>query len=89
MIGRDTQNKPYEILNIGNNKPVKLIDFINQLEKSIGISAVKNYVGMQKGDVNITYSDIDKISSYGYQPNVNIAEGLSLFVEWYKLYYEK
>jgi UDP-glucuronate 4-epimerase len=89
MVGRDTQNQLYEILNIGNNNPVKLIDFISQLEKSIGISAVKNYVGMQKGDVNVTYADIDKISTYGYQPKVSVAKGLGLFVEWYKLYYEK
>jgi UDP-glucuronate 4-epimerase len=89
MVGRDTKEKLYEILNIGNNSPVKLIDFISQLEKSIGIIAIKRFIGMQKGDVNITYSDIHKISNYGYQPKTGIAEGLGIFVKWYKSYYEK
>jgi UDP-glucuronate 4-epimerase len=89
MMGRDIQENTYEILNIGNNTPVKLIDFISQLENIIGISAIKRYVEMQKGDVNITFSDIDKISTYGYLPKTSIAEGLGFFVKWYKSYYGK
>lgn len=79
---------PYHIYNIGNNKPVKLMDFINTLEKHIGIEAKKEYLPMQLGDVEATYADIDDIKNdVGFNPNISIDYGLKKFVEWYRSYY--
>jgi UDP-glucuronate 4-epimerase len=85
-----TSFAPYEIFNIGNNKPIKLLDFINVLEKCIGKEAIKEYVPMQEGDVYSTYADISSLNhSTGFQPSTSIEEGLKQFVGWYKEFYKK
>lgn len=79
---------PYKIYNIGNNKPVTLMQFINTLEQKIGKEAVKVYMDMQPGDVHRTYADVsDLVSDIEFQPNTSIDEGLGKFVDWYKEYY--
>ena len=79
---------PYRLLNLGNNKPVKLAFFIETLEKLLGREAVKEYVGMQPGDVYRTCANIDAAKALvGYQPTIDIAEGLGHFVEWYRNFY--
>ena len=79
---------PYRLLNLGNNKPVKLAFFIETLEKLLGRKAVKEYVGMQPGDVYRTCANIDAAKALvGYQPTIDIAEGLGHFVEWYRNFY--
>lgn len=79
---------PYRIYNIGNGSPVKLLDFINSIEASLGIEAKKNMLPMQPGDVNATWAEMDDFFiATGYKPNVTVQTGIQRFVEWYKSYY--
>lgn len=80
---------PHKVYNIGNNKPVELIKFIDALEISIGKKSIKNYMPMQAGDVTLTYADIDDlVNEIGYKPDTKIEDGISEFVKWYKKYYK-
>lgn len=80
----------YKVYNIGNNKPEKLLDFIETLEKAIDMEAKKEYLPMQPGDVYQTYADVtDLIRDFDFKPSTSIAEGLGRFAEWYKEYYGK
>lgn len=80
----------YKVYNIGNNKPEKLMDFIETLEKAIGREAKKEYLPMQPGDVYQTYADVtDLIRDFDFKPSTSIAEGLGRFAKWYKDYYKK
>ena len=80
----------YKIYNIGNNKPVKLMDYIETLERCLGKTAVKEYLPMQPGDVYQTYADVSELmQDYDFKPDTSIEEGLSKFVDWYRMYYEK
>jgi len=75
---------PYKIYNIGNNNPVKLMDFIEAIEKKLGKKAKKNMLPIQAGDVPSTYADVnDLIEDLGYKPNTSIEEGVSNFIDWY------
>ena len=79
---------PYKIFNIGNNKPVKLMDFINVLENCLNKKAKINFLDMQQGDVNTTYADITLLNKLvDFEPKTSIDEGLARFVMWYKNYY--
>lgn len=78
----------YKIYNIGNNKPVKLMDYIETLERCLGKTAKKEYLPMQPGDVYQTYADVSELmQDYGFKPDTSIEEGLSRFVDWYRAYY--
>lgn len=78
----------YKLYNIGNNKPVKLMDYVAALEKCLGREAQKEYLPMQPGDVYQTYADVtDLMRDYDFKPETSIEEGLAKFVEWYKDYY--
>ena len=79
---------PYRIYNIGNNKSVELLDYIEALEKALGKKARKIMLPMQPGDVPETYADVaDLIRDVGFRPNTPIERGISHFVSWYKAYY--
>jgi UDP-glucuronate 4-epimerase len=79
---------PYKLYNIGNNKPVELMTFIETLEALLGKTAKKHFLPSQPGDVPATYADIDALSNdTGFRPTTTIADGLRCFVEWYKAYY--
>ena len=79
---------PYKIYNIGNNAPVKLMDFIETLEEKIGKTAEKNMMEMQPGDVYSTYADTSElIRDLGYKPKTPLKEGISEFIDWYKNFY--
>lgn len=78
----------HEIYNIGNSKPVKLLDFISALEDEIGVTAVKEMMPMQDGDVHRTWADVSLLhKDFGYEPSVAVAEGIADFVKWYNSYY--
>jgi len=80
----------YKIFNLGNNKPVELMHFVESLENALGKKFTKEYLPMQKGDVPITYANIDEsIKEFGFEPKITIEEGLAKFVEWYRDYYKK
>ena len=81
---------PFRTVNIGNTKKVYLLDFINALEKELGIKAKRNYMPMQQGDVKITLSDttlLKKLTSYN--PKTNYRVGIKKFLNWYLDYYKK
>ncbi len=79
----------YKVYNIGNNKPEKLMYFIETLEKSIGKTAKKEYLPMQPGDVYTTYADTSELErDIGFKPETGIEEGLLRFATWYKEYYK-
>jgi UDP-glucuronate 4-epimerase len=79
---------PYKIYNIGNNNPVKLMDFIEAIEKALGKKAKKNLLPIQPGDVPATYADVtDLVKDLGYKPSMPIEKGIENFVQWYKEFY--
>jgi UDP-glucuronate 4-epimerase len=83
-----TSYAPYRIYNIGNNKPVELLHFIETLERSLGRRAVKNLLPIQAGDVPATSADVDDLmNDVGFRPSTPIEEGIRNFVEWYRGYY--
>lgn len=86
--GENAKGAFYKLYNIGNNKPVKLMDYVAALEKCLGREAKKEYLPMQPGDVYQTYADVtDLMRDYDFKPETSIEEGLAKFVEWYKNYY--
>jgi UDP-glucuronate 4-epimerase len=86
----DTSYAPYKIYNIGNNNPVKLMEFIQLLEKLIGQDAKLEFLPMQPGDVKETYADItDLQQDVGFYPVTTLEAGLTKFIEWYKWYHLK
>lgn len=81
---------PYKIYNIGNNKPVELLKFIEAIENKIGIKAEKEFVPMQAGDVLATYADVKELmEDTGFSPSTPIEVGVGKFIDWYRDYYEK
>lgn len=86
----NTSYAPYRIFNIGNNKPTKLMDFIEELESVLGIEAKKEFLPMQLGDVKSTFADIDDLNELtGFNPRTDLKEGLSKFADWYREFYMK
>lgn len=76
------------ILNIGDSRPVGLMDMISVLEKALGREAAKVFLPMQPGDVTETYADVSKLHALiGYAPKVKLEEGIPRFVDWYRGYY--
>ncbi len=83
-----TSSAPYRIYNIGNNQPVRLLDFIAAIEKALGKKAIMNLLPMQSGDVESTYADIDALQQVvGFTPSTSIEDGIGKFVAWYREYY--
>ncbi|KAL3936226.1 MAG: hypothetical protein SGBAC_008410 [Bacillariaceae sp.] len=73
-----------ELINLGNGRPVVLADFVRLVEKGVGWEAKKNHIGMQKGDVPVTYADITKARRMlGYNPSTPIEKGIAEFVTWF------
>lgn len=80
---------PYKIYNIGNNKPVELLYFIEVLESKLGKKAIKNLMPLQEGDVLETFADVnDLMKDVGFKPATPIETGIENFVNWYKEYYQ-
>jgi len=80
---------PFEIYNIGNNKPESLEHFIEVLEKEIGKKATKEFLPLQPGDVIETYAAIDKLTkATGFSPSTSIETGIRKFIEWYRTYHK-
>lgn len=83
-----TSSAPYRVYNIGNNKPVELMDYIKALETSLGKIAKKELLPLQPGDVPDTYADVnDLVEQFGYKPSTSVKEGVAKFAEWYRNYY--
>ena len=79
---------PYKVYNIGCGKPVKLMHYIEVLERCLGREAIKNMMPMQPGDVVDTCADITELSeAVGYTPSTTVEDGMARFAKWYKSYY--
>ena len=77
----------HEIYNIGDSRPVGLMDMISTLERALGVEAEKIMRPMQPGDVTATYADVSKLNALtGYRPSVALEEGLTRFVDWWRSY---
>ncbi len=83
-----SSHAPYKIYNIGNQRPVTLLRFIEVLERCLGRKAVKHLMPMQLGDVPDTSADVDALArDVGYRPSTELEQGVKHFVEWYLEYY--
>jgi UDP-glucuronate 4-epimerase len=83
-----SSSAPYRVYNIGNNKPVNLMDFIKALEISLGKAAVKKFLPLQAGDVPDTFADVDDlVKQFGYKPNTSVKKGIENFANWFSEYY--
>jgi UDP-glucuronate 4-epimerase len=80
---------PYRIFNIGNSNPVPLMDFIEAIENSLGMTAEKIFLPLQAGDVAETYADIDELDAWvGFKPATEVKDGIGRFIDWYLDYYQ-
>lgn len=84
-----TSKAPYRVYNIGAQKPVHLLSFIETLESALGVKAKKALLPMQPGDVQATYANVDNLANdTGYRPSTSIETGIQAFVDWYRDYYK-
>jgi len=84
-----TSKAPWKIYNIGNNQPIKLLDYIIALEKELKLKAKLKFLPLQAGDIVDTNADIQNLEkNLNYKPNTSIEEGISNFVSWYKSYFK-
>jgi UDP-glucuronate 4-epimerase len=78
---------PHRVLNVGNNQPVLLNDFIAHLERALGKPARRNLLPMQPGDVPDTWADVSRLQALtGWAPHTDVGEGVQRFVDWYRAY---
>ena len=88
-VERLANKELYKLYNIGNNKSVKLLDFITAIETRLGLTAKKEMLPMQPGDVAITWASVDDlIRDYDYSPDTPLKKGVDSFIGWYKRYYK-
>jgi len=83
-----TADVPHEVYNLGNSTPTPLMDLVHAVEKACGQEAKKNFMPKQMGDVSKTFADISKAQAdFGYDPKTTIDQGIPVFVDWYKEFY--
>jgi UDP-glucuronate 4-epimerase len=79
---------PFRVFNIGNHDPVQLMDFVTAIESTLGMSAQKNFMPLQDGDVPATYADTEALNAWtGFAPATSVQDGVARFVAWYRDYY--
>lgn len=87
VIKAEINDSVHNVYNIGNNSPVKLLDFIKEIETQLGIPAIKNMLPMQPGDVNRTWADISRFKEdFDYEPSTTLDVGIKNFISWFKEY---
>ena len=80
---------PYKVYNIGNNSPVRLMEFVEAIENKLGKTAKKNYMDLQAGDVPETYANVDDLyNNIDFKPETSIQDGVNKFIDWYLNYYK-
>jgi UDP-glucuronate 4-epimerase len=83
-----TSAAPWRVYNIGNNKPVELLDYIGAIEKALGKKAEMELLPLQPGDVPDTFADVqDLVEQFQYKPSTNVEQGVDKFVSWYRGYF--
>ena len=81
---------PYRVVNIGNSEKVRLLDFIEAIEEVLGVTAQRNMMEMQPGDVPATWADAALLQRLtGYRPQTDVKDGIAQFVRWFRDYYDK
>jgi len=81
---------PFRVVNIGNSEKVRLLDFVDEIERCLGKKAIRNFVEMQSGDVPATWADAGLLQRLtGYRPQTNFRDGIAAFVAWFRDYYGK
>ena len=81
---------PFRIVNVGNSQPVKLMDFIEEIEAQLGKKAQRNYMPMQPGDVRATWAEASLLKELtGYEPHTSLRDGVAAFVSWFRDCYRK
>ncbi|WP_186389506.1 NAD-dependent epimerase/dehydratase family protein [Stappia sp. TSB10P1A] len=84
-----TSSAPYRIHNIGNSEPVKLLRYVDAIEAACGVTAVRNYMPLQPGDVLATWADVEDLTqATGFRPCTSVEDGVRAFVEWYRDFYK-
>ena len=84
-----TSMAPWRLYNIGNSKPVRLMDYISAIEKVIGKEAKKNYLPLQPGDIPATSANTQALmDDFLFKPDTPVEEGVKQFVDWYWEYYK-
>lgn len=84
-----TSSAPYKVYNIGNNNPVKLMDFIKAIENALGKAIPKRMMPLQAGDVPATYANVsDLVENLNYKPETPVQKGIDNFVAWYRNFYK-
>jgi len=90
LLKPSKDKESYKLYNIGNSQPVRLLDFIEAIEKSTGKTSERQMMPMQAGDVNQTWASVERLKcDYNYKPSIPIEKGVAAFVSWYKSYYNK
>ena len=80
---------PFRVVNIGNSDKVRLLDFVEAIEDRLGKKAVRNYMGMQTGDVPATWADATLLERLtGYRPKTDFRDGIADFIDWYREFYD-
>jgi UDP-glucuronate 4-epimerase len=83
-----SSSAPWRVYNVGNNKPIELLEVVRLLEEALGKKAKRELLPMQPGDVPATYADVDDlIRDVDFRPATPIAEGIRRFIEWYRDYH--
>jgi UDP-glucuronate 4-epimerase len=89
IINKKEETIDHKIYNIGHGSPVKLIEFIDEIEKALQLPAKKENYPLQDGDVLVTFANtFSLLSDFGYKPSISIQEGVSKFIYWYKNYFK-
>ena len=85
-----SSSAPWRVYNIGNNKPVELMEYIKAIENALGIIANKELLPLQLGDVPDTFADVDDlVKDFKYKPKMDVNKGVSNFVQWYRSYFDE
>ena len=88
VLDRPPSGREPRVLNIGDSRPVGLMDMISTLERALGREAIKVFRPMQPGDVTATFADVSRLKALaGYDPKVPIEDGIPRFVDWYRSFY--
>ena len=84
-----TSRAPHRVFNIGNSNPTPLMDYIEALENALGVTAIKEFLPMQLGDVPATAADTSALEAWtGFRPNTCVKDGVARFVDWYRDFYD-
>jgi len=80
---------PWRVYNIGNNDPIRLLDYISALEGALGLEAIKEFLPLQAGDVPNNQANVDNLANqFGYKPSTKVRDGIGNFVDWYRDYFK-